>query len=53
MRPRRVTCGQGFRPNTHVEFATAPGDDSFILKTQSQTAERNFESRGRLIVTGE
>jgi hypothetical protein len=50
MYPRRVTCGQGFRSNTHVEFATAPGDNSFILKVQSQAADRNFESgRGRIV----
>ena len=34
-------------------FAAAPGDDSFILKMQSQTAERNFESGRRHIVTDE
>ena len=37
----------------HVEFATAPGDDSLIIKAQLQAAEGDFESCRTFIVSDE
>jgi hypothetical protein len=39
--------------NVHVEFASAPRDDSLILETQLQTAESNFESSGAVFIANE
>src|SRR5207245_7374168 len=50
---RRVSRRQRRDSNVHVEFATAPGDDSLILETQLQTAESNFESRGAVFIANE
>jgi hypothetical protein len=41
------------RSNLHVKFATAPCDDSLVLKPQLQTAERDFEPGGVFIVSNE
>ena len=41
------------RSNLRVEFAAAPGDGTFVLKPQLQTAKRDFEPGRAFIISNE
>src|ERR1700693_4260913 len=48
-----MASGQRCRSNAHIEFASAPGYDSFIGESQLQTPKCNLKSSHDFIIANE